>query len=90
MVSLLLAKGANTEMRSPGGETPLYRAIYVSNTAIVSILLSYGADSGAKTVSGESLMEYAIKRGNKTIASLLGNYAPKPPEKEEKFIINGL
>lgn len=83
-MSILLAHGANPEARSPNGELPMSRAIYVNSTSIVSLLLSRGADPASRMHNGDTMLEYATKRGNKTIIQLLTNCGPREPA--EKFL----
>lgn len=68
--SLLLQHGANPNVRSSHGDTPLSRAVWENAQDLVDLLLAYGADPGFGTSSSLPL-HLAAERGNVEIARAL-------------------
>lgn len=60
---ILLAHGANTELLSDSGYTPLHLALLKGNRQLVELLSPY-SDSGQKSTQGATPLLLAIKTGN--------------------------
>ncbi|KAH8805995.1 ankyrin repeat-containing domain protein [Xylogone sp. PMI_703] len=78
LVKLLLEHGAETDVRSPFGKTPLMAAAETSNAAIVKLLLSYDAGVDLEMAhnkgdmyGGWTALAYGIEGGNEEIVRLL-------------------
>jgi ankyrin repeat protein len=70
-VKSLLASGADVNIRSVNGFTPLHWSAVYGRTDIVGELLSSGADVNAKDSDGKTPLHLAIKHGYTSIVQLL-------------------
>jgi len=72
IVKLLIKDGANPNVQTENGETPLHIAVLEGYVGLVGWLLEKGADSEVKNNYDESPLDYAYKcNGKKEIISLL-------------------
>ncbi|GIK06564.1 hypothetical protein Aspvir_002214 [Aspergillus viridinutans] len=70
IVSMLLHKGAHTEMGDDHGTTPLHAAIKKNHCKITQLLLEGGADVGARDSSGCTPLDSAMTYGSQRSLSL--------------------
>jgi len=70
-VEMLLARGANANMRNSDGRAPLDYAAEQKNKKSVELLVSAKADLNAKTFQGSSALHVAVNQGAKDIVELL-------------------
>ncbi|WP_264686539.1 ankyrin repeat domain-containing protein [Wolbachia endosymbiont (group B) of Rhopobota naevana] len=73
MVSFLVDKGANVEIRSKEGKTPLYLAVEEAKQNIINLLLDRGADIEAKNNDGKTPLYLAAYNNDSDIIELLCN-----------------
>ena len=71
LVELLLAKGANVNVKGEEGITPLYLAVFEGHGSTAELLISAGADVNAKNDDGYNSLDIAIERGYEDIVHLL-------------------
>ena len=71
IVSLLLKKGANIEVKNHSGRTPLFLATSRGHKEIVLLLVDHVADVNATDLFGDTPLNKASSMGNKEIISLL-------------------
>lgn len=76
VVKLLLAKGADPDIRSSGNRTPLSWAAALGRTAIVEQLLAKGADPRLRDTGGRTLAAWAVDQGHRAIVDLLQQHDP--------------
>jgi ankyrin repeat protein len=70
-VKVLISKGTDVDIRSPGGSTPLMFAVDENRLDIVKFLLDKGADVNARNGSNNTALIYASIKGNNGIAEEL-------------------
>jgi len=73
MVSLLLGKGADPNLRQERGFTPLHGAAASGEKAIAELLLLHGADRTLLTEDGKSPADLARERGHAELADWMDN-----------------
>ncbi|WP_419198881.1 ankyrin repeat domain-containing protein [Wolbachia endosymbiont of Rhagoletis cingulata] len=73
MVSFLIDKGANIEIRSKEGKTPLYLAVEEAKQNIINLLLDRGADIEAKNNDGRTPLYLAAYNNDSGVIELLCN-----------------
>ncbi|XP_028131929.1 uncharacterized protein LOC114327487 [Diabrotica virgifera virgifera] len=73
MVSFLVDKGANVEIRSKEGETPLHLAVEEAKQNIINLLLDRGADIEAKNNDGRTPLYLAAYNNDSGVIELLCN-----------------
>jgi ankyrin repeat protein len=71
LVEELAAAGADINVASSKGFTPLHRAAQHGHMPTVKFLLKAGADPAAKAQDGSTPLSLAEKNGQDTIAALL-------------------
>lgn len=64
---LLIANGAEVNVKGDEDVTPLLAATAINNTEMVNLLISHGADVQAKTKDGRSTLQFACAAGNKLL-----------------------
>lgn len=72
----LLAAGADPELRSPEGQTPLMYAVALDRLDMVEILLQAGADPLGRDVTGRTALDTAIRLSSSAIIQRLVESAP--------------
>ncbi|OGV66267.1 MAG: hypothetical protein A2283_12110 [Lentisphaerae bacterium RIFOXYA12_FULL_48_11] len=70
----LLAEGANINIISQNGYTPLHRAAQNGHTSTVEFLLSNGANAKVESKDRETPMTLAVKNGRSDIEAILRKY----------------
>jgi len=70
-VRILLAAGANPNVRSEANYTTLHKAAVHGNLDVVRMLLDHGADVHAVRDGGHTPMDDAKEKGHVAIADLL-------------------
>jgi len=73
----LLAEGADINIISQNGYTPLHRASQNGHTVIVDFLLSNGANATIESKDGETPLTLAVKNGRNEIVAILRKYMAK-------------
>ncbi|WP_425385027.1 ankyrin repeat domain-containing protein [Wolbachia endosymbiont (group B) of Schoenobius gigantella] len=73
MVSFLVDKGANIEIRSKEGQTPLHLAVEEAKQNIINLLLDRGADIEAKNNDGRTPLYLAAYNNDSGVIELLCN-----------------
>lgn len=76
MAELLIANGANINVKDDGKFTPLHDAARRGNTTIVKLLMTNGANVNAKTRQGWTALDYARAASYKDIVELLSKIQP--------------
>lgn len=71
LVDLLIAKGADVNLRQTQGVTPLQSAAHRGNLEIVKSLVEAGAEIEAAMDSGETALDYAKKDGHQAVVDYL-------------------
>ncbi|MBW2046754.1 MAG: ankyrin repeat domain-containing protein, partial [Deltaproteobacteria bacterium] len=71
IVELLLAEGADVNIRDWSGLTPLHYATIQGHNQIIELLIAGGADVNAKNIYGETSLQYAARHGRRDIVELL-------------------
>jgi hypothetical protein len=83
VVELLLASGANVDVRNRDGVTPLYHAAAKNLPDLVALLLLKGADPNAANLQGDTPLHAAAAYGNKQVVELLLKAGAKPSTKSK-------
>ncbi|WP_338405958.1 ankyrin repeat domain-containing protein [Wolbachia endosymbiont (group A) of Longitarsus flavicornis] len=73
MVSFLIDKGANIEIRSKEGKTPLHLAVEEAKQNVINLLLDRGADIEAKNNDGKTPLYLAAYNNDSGVIELLCN-----------------
>ncbi|XP_070538385.1 BRCA1-associated RING domain protein 1-like [Ptychodera flava] len=73
---LLLDKGADPNIQTKSGVTPLHRAAYCQHANIVRLLLSHQADPTLTDDDGKSPLHKAAEKGNLEICQMLISVSP--------------
>ncbi len=78
--AMLLERGADPNLRGPGGRTPLHRAVEEADLPAARLLLEHGADPGLRSPELGTPAELAAAQGRPILAALLGGggEAPEP------------
>lgn len=74
---LLLAKGANVDLKDLNGDTPLHLACKQRNIACTSVLLNCGANIKLRNKAGFTALQLACQLGDVDIVDQLTNKAKK-------------
>ncbi len=70
VVRVLLAAGANVNVRSAGAATPLHKAAMNGNAEIAALLLDRGADMNATRANGHTPLTDAEEKGHAAVVEL--------------------
>ena len=70
-VELLLARGAEVNVKDGRGRIPLHYAVQEGSKGAAELLLTKGADVNAKDVDGGTPLHYAVVIGDEDKAELL-------------------
>lgn len=68
---LLVAAGADVNMRQQAGFTPLHEAAHIGDVDLCKLLLEHGADRSAKEDNGKTPADTAREHGHTALADLL-------------------
>ncbi|XP_053983361.1 poly [ADP-ribose] polymerase tankyrase-2-like [Hylaeus volcanicus] len=71
VITLLLSRGANVDVKAEGSITPLHIAAGKGNEEAVKLLLNRGADINASTKGNLMPLHFATRRGHGTVVNLL-------------------
>ncbi len=71
ILAMLLAAGADPNVRQQKGFTPLHTAGFEGDRAIAELLLTHGADPSARTDDGKLPEDLAREKGHGTLADVL-------------------
>ncbi|MFA6560696.1 MAG: ankyrin repeat domain-containing protein [Verrucomicrobiia bacterium] len=71
VIELLLAKGADINIKDARNETPLHVAVTHSSREVVELLLVHKADANAKDDCGHTPLHNAARKGNNDVVELL-------------------
>ncbi|KUK98480.1 MAG: Uncharacterized protein XE08_0538 [Parcubacteria bacterium 32_520] len=71
LVRLFLEKGANVDLSTKTGTTPLMQSSYKGNLKLTQLFLQYGADKELKDAKGVTALGMAKKKGYQEIIQLL-------------------
>ena len=74
----LLKMGANTELRTHNGETPLHRAVRNNNYEAARLLLEHGAKVNARDRKRHTPLMYAARNANLKMVNLLLGHGADP------------
>jgi ankyrin repeat protein/tRNA A-37 threonylcarbamoyl transferase component Bud32 len=83
MLSKLLAKGADINIRDPFNWTPLHRAAAYNNKEIALLLIEFGADINAKDNCNWTPLHRAANRGCIDVATILVELGADPEAKDK-------
>jgi len=71
LAKVLLARGANPNLRAEGGFTPLHEAALTGQSNLALLLLEHGADITAKDSTGKTALDHALAGKHDAVASIL-------------------
>ena len=71
MAELLLAGGADVNVKDDGGDTPLHAGAYEGDKDVAALLLARGADINAKDKKGATPLHLMASQGHEEIVELL-------------------
>ena len=71
IAALLLAKGANPNLRAEAGVTVFHEVAITGQIELAEMLLTYGADLNAKDTSGKTPLAHAIDSKKEAMATWL-------------------
>jgi ankyrin repeat protein len=77
VVRLLLERGADINVQSHSGRTPLHWASFNGALEFVHLLLEHGADVEAKDNDGETALQIAAGEGHDEVVELLQEHGAK-------------
>jgi uncharacterized protein len=83
IVKMLLANGADPNIREQGGFTPLHAAAENGDEEMIRLLLYGGADLTLKNKQGKSALDLAMEGGHEKATLLLGEGVTKRFQKKE-------
>ncbi|EGX53860.1 hypothetical protein AOL_s00004g519 [Orbilia oligospora ATCC 24927] len=71
IVEVLLNRGADVEVKDPGGETALSWAVRMEKQDIIQLLVKHGADKTVVNHEGKTPLTYALESKNRRVLQLL-------------------
>jgi uncharacterized protein len=71
VVTFLLEKGADPNVRQDEGFVPLHEAAFLGRVDLAALLLAHGAELDARSAKGETPLGTAVRRGKKEVADFL-------------------
>lgn len=71
IIELFLEKGADANLSTKNGTTPLMQAAYKGNVELVKLFLAYGADATLKDKTGKTALDMAKQKGHQETIQLL-------------------
>jgi ankyrin repeat protein len=71
VANMLIAKGANVNVRDQGGATPLHGAANYGHVAVAELLIAKGADVHAKNQYDDTPLHWAARNGHLDMVKLL-------------------
>lgn len=71
IIAIFLEKGADVNLSTKNGTTPLMQAAYKGNTVLVKLFLTYGGDTTLKDKTGKTALDMAKQKGYQDIIPLL-------------------
>jgi ankyrin repeat protein len=74
LVTLLLAHGADVNVRNTAGSTPLHKAAIGGNARLVRLLLAHGAQVDARNTGGQTPLVHALFLRHAEVAAVLEQY----------------
>ena len=77
IAELLIAKGADVNVKNKDGGTPLHNAAWKGHVEIAKLLIVKNADVTAKDVEGQTPLDWAEEEKQKEIADLLRKHGGK-------------
>jgi len=80
IAELLIAKGADVNVKNKDGGTPLHNAAWKGHVEIAKLLIVKNADVNAKDVEGQTPLDWAEEEKHKEIADLLRKHGGKTSE----------
>lgn len=89
VVRLLLAAGANPNVRDAGGRTPLHFAVSAGTAPVVRLLLDHGADPDILDNRGTSPLSLSFLAPDKAVQQLCLSHSPAQTE-EEAYLLEEL
>lgn len=78
MAKVLVAHGADVNVRAKGGRSPLYLAAMYDHRDIIRLLLEHGADANVKDDNGVTPLHLAAWDGYEDVAKLLIDHGADP------------
>lgn len=85
---VLIAHGANVQVRDRSGDTPLHTAAYFGRARMVEMLLAHGGDPNARTTGNKTPLDYAQEAGFEDVVRLLGGDTGKLARGPYRVIVN--
>ncbi len=79
-VRALIASGADPNMTTAFGDTPLIAAARHGHDAIIELLLAHGADVHAQDRDGDNALSVAVHHGRESTVALLKDQGAKEPD----------
>jgi uncharacterized protein len=72
IVKLLVARGADINVKQHGGWTPLHAAAFNGDLAMAEYLVAHGGDISLKSDDGKTPLDVAVEKGHSSVAESLG------------------
>lgn len=70
-VAWLIDQGADVNLRTLSGQTPLMYGVDSAQVAVVRMLVARGADARAVDYRHESVLDHAVRTGNESVVSII-------------------
>jgi ankyrin repeat protein len=87
-VDYLIQRGANTELASAEGNTPLLNAIIHNNCGAVLTLFQSGADHRVRNATGDTILHLTARHGDLALVQILSSTAAKLQNMDTEAINN--